>query len=154
MISKSQGPIDGIIGFPVFARYRMTIDYQARQMTFVPNGFQPVDAMQVFMESLLSAKTPSSRVLAPAALWGLVVNKAADDEQAGVSIKEVLTNSAAAEADLHAGDRLLTLDGRWTDSVNDCYFAASKVAAGTDTVVLVRRDGKERQLVVKPRLGW
>lgn len=154
MMSKSQGPIDGIIGFPLFARYRMTIDYQAKQMTFVPNGFQPVDAMQVLMESLLSAKQASPRVLAPAAVWGLIVDKAADDENAGVPIKDVLPNSAAAQAGLHGGDRLLTLDGRWTDSVNDCYFAAGKVAPGTEAVVVVQRDGKERQLTVKPRSGW
>ena len=35
-ISKTVGPIDGIVGFPFFARYRMTLDYQAKKLTFVP----------------------------------------------------------------------------------------------------------------------
>ncbi len=32
-------PLDGIIGYTFFARYRTTIDYQARQMTFEPVDF-------------------------------------------------------------------------------------------------------------------
>lgn len=154
MMAKSQGPIDGIVGFPVFARYRMTIDYQAKQMTFVPNGFQPRDAMQAIMESLLSGKKATPRILVSAGLWGLIVDKPADDEKPGVTITDVLPNSAAAQAGLQAGDRLLTLDGHWTDSTNDCSFAASKVSAGVEAVVVVQRNGKERQFTVKPRLGW
>ena len=34
-------PIEGIIGFPFFARYRMTLDYQAKELTFVPTNFEP-----------------------------------------------------------------------------------------------------------------
>src|SRR5262249_25945615 len=33
LISKLLGPIEGIVGFPFFARYRTTIDYQAKQLT-------------------------------------------------------------------------------------------------------------------------
>src|SRR5208283_1998991 len=33
-------PVDGIIGFTFFARYRTTIDYQANQMPFEPINFQ------------------------------------------------------------------------------------------------------------------
>jgi hypothetical protein len=154
MMAKSEGPIDGLVGFPVFARYRLTIDYQAKQLMFAPNGFQPVDAMQVLAESLMSSKKAAPRILAPSALWGLIIDKSDNDEKPGITIKQVLPNSAAAQGGLQPGDRLLTLDGRWTDSVNDCYFAASKVSPGTAAVVLVLRDGKEREFTVKPRLGW
>src|SRR4051812_47216981 len=37
-ISEVLGPIDGIIGFPFFARYRMTVDYQKKELTLVPNN--------------------------------------------------------------------------------------------------------------------
>src|SRR5688572_4924632 len=40
-ISKALGPIDGIIGFPFFARYKTTVDYEKRELTFTPNGFVP-----------------------------------------------------------------------------------------------------------------
>jgi S1-C subfamily serine protease len=52
-----------------------------------------------------------------------------------------------------AGDRLLTLDGRWTDSVADCYTAAGFVKAGTAVTVVVKRGGKEKELTVKPAAG-
>ena len=44
-ISKVLGPVDGIIGLSFFARYQLTIDYQKKEMTFVPNGFEPPDVM-------------------------------------------------------------------------------------------------------------
>ena len=54
---------------------------------------------------------------------------------------------------LKAGDRLLTLDDRWTDSVADCYAAAGYVEAGTEAVVKIKRDGEEKELTVKPQAG-
>jgi hypothetical protein len=40
-ISEALGPIDGIIGFPFFARYKMTVDYQKKELTLVPSGYVP-----------------------------------------------------------------------------------------------------------------
>ena len=45
-ISKAFGPIEGIVGFPFFARFKTTLDYQAKTMTFVPSGFEPPDVMK------------------------------------------------------------------------------------------------------------
>ncbi len=155
VISKFLGPIEGIVGFPFFARYKMTLDYQAKKLTFVPNGFQPPDAMESLTKSVMSLMedNPKPKVLAAAGQWGLVLQKAKDDQEAGVRIREVLPGSAAATAGLKAGDRLLTLDGRWTDSVADAYLAAGHVKPGTAARVVVRRDGKEVALTVKPRAG-
>jgi hypothetical protein len=36
LVSKILGDIRGIVGFPFFARYALTIDYQAKKMTFTP----------------------------------------------------------------------------------------------------------------------
>jgi S1-C subfamily serine protease len=93
------------------------------------------------------------KVLAPAAQWGLLAHKNDKDEEAGVVLKEVLGGSPAAAAGLKPGDRLLTLDGRWTDSLVDLYTAAGHVKAGTAVKVTVRRDGKEVELEVKPAAG-
>jgi hypothetical protein len=150
IVSKILGPVEGIIGFPFFARYKMTLDYQAKEMTFVPNDFQPTDIMESLMASLM-ADEPVKKILAPAGLWGIVVEK--KDEEAGVVIKEVLPKSAAAEAGLKAGDRLLTLDDRWTDTLADCYSAAGYVKPGTTVEVMIRREGKELSVKVTPRAG-
>jgi hypothetical protein len=154
-ISDVVGPIDGIVGFTFFARYTMTIDYQKKVMTFVPNGFRPPDTIEAIMKMMLMSKAEREkpRVLAPGALFGFQVEKEAGDAADGVNVKEVLPDTPAAAAGLKAGDRLLTLDGRWTDSVGDCYLAASFARPGSTIAATVLRDGKETKLKIKARAG-
>ena len=154
-ISEALGPIDGIIGFPFFARYKMTVDYQKKELTLTPNGYVPGDYMEGLMNKMMNAQNESKdpKVLAPAALWGLALDKEKDDEEAGVVVKEVHKGGAAAVAGLKAGDRVLTIDGRWTDTLSDAFVAATFVKPGKPTVVAVMRDGKEMKLTVKPTKG-
>jgi hypothetical protein len=155
-ISKALGPIDGIVGLPFWGRYKMTLDYQKKEMTFTPNGYEPPDAMEAMMAAvmaLMGRDKPPTKILSAAGQWGLVVNKDEDDEEAGVTIKKVIPNTPAAKAGLQAGDRLLTLDDRWTDSVADCYAAAAGVKAGTAVKVKIVRDGKELQISIAPASG-
>src|SRR5262249_38387465 len=132
MISQVLGPVDGIVGFPFFARYRMTIDYQKKELTLVPNGYKPADFLESMMTKMMVGPSKEPTVIAPAGVWGLVVDKNADDEEAGVLVKEVLSGSAADAAGVMAGDRLLTIDGRWTDTVTDTFTAASTVKPGRE----------------------
>jgi membrane-associated protease RseP (regulator of RpoE activity) len=150
-ISKALGPIDGIIGFPFFARYKMALDYQAKTLTLTPNGYKPPDVMKSMMLALMSGDQP--KVLAPAAHWGFAAAKKPGDEESGVDVKEVLPDSPAAKAGLKSGDRLVTLDHRWTDSLADLYFAASYVKAGAAVPIVVKRGGKEITLQVTPVSG-
>lgn len=155
LMGKKLGPLYGIVGFPFFARYRMTIDYQAETLTLVPNGYKPPNAMrsmESMMTQLILSGPQPAKVLSPAGQWGLVARNAGDDEP-GVIVKAVLPGSAAAEAGLKAGDRLLTLDGRWTDTLADLYDATSSARPGVAVPVVLRRDGKEMELRVKPRAG-
>jgi S1-C subfamily serine protease len=94
-----------------------------------------------------------TRHLAPAAQWGVLAGKEVGDEDVGVDIKEVVPGSAAHKAGLKRGDRLLTLDGRWTDSIADLYDAAGYVKAGTKAIVRIKRAGKEMNLEVTPARG-
>jgi len=153
-IDKVLGPVQGIIGLTFFAKYKMTIDYQAKEMTFVPVDFTPPDVMKGMMALLKNPSGEHKNVLAPAGQWGFSVAKDAKDESAGVPIKEVLPGSPAAAGGLKVGDRLLTLEGRWTDSVVDCYQAASFVRPGTAARLVVVRDGKEVELTVKVAAGF
>ena len=70
-----------------------------------------------------------------------------------MAITEVFAGSAAAAAGLQPGDRLLTLDGRWTDSPADCYFAASRLRPGTRVAAEIVRDGKSKVIEVEVRSG-
>jgi hypothetical protein len=157
-IAEVFGQIDGIIGFPFFARYRTAIDYQAKELTFTPNGYKPADVMQTLMTTLMTGgrrgkDAQAPRVLAPAAQWGLRVDKDEDDEDAGVTVREVFAGSAAAKAGMKPGDRLLTLDGRWTDTVNDCYQAAEAVKPEQVAELVLKRGGKEIRVTVTPVAG-
>jgi hypothetical protein len=153
-ISEALGPIDGIIGFPFFARYKMTVDYKKKELTLVPNGYKPGDYLEGMMNKLMDAQqSKAPKILAPAGLWGLSLGKESGDDEAGVTVKESLGGGAAAAAGLKPGDRVLTIDGRWTDTIADAYLAATLVKAGREAVVVVKRGGKEIQLTVKVAKG-
>jgi hypothetical protein len=149
------GRIDGIVGFPFFGRYATTVDYQKKELVLKPTDFKPGDYMQDLTRNLMSAgdKSNAPKVVGAAGLWGFVVEKAKDDD-AGTVVKEVFANTPAATAGLKAGDRLLTLDGRWTDTVADAYLAASLVKPGRTVAVVVKRDGKELSFKVTPTKGY
>ena len=155
LMSKKLGALYGIVGFPFFARYTMTIDYQAQTLTLVPNGYKPANVMkslEATMIQMIAGGSPAEKVLSPAAQWGLTARKT-DDDKAGIVVKEVLAGSAAAEAGLKPGDRLLTVDGRWTDSLPDLYEVAGHIKPGVRVPVKLQRDGKEMELQIKPRAG-
>ena len=152
-LGKTAGPLEGIVGYPFFVRYRTTIDYQAKRLTLLPNGYEPDDILKEMADRLTTKRKPPPRLLDPSGVWGFAVEKDDDDEAAGVAVTDVRPGTAAAEAGLKKGDRLLTLDGRWTDSVAECYLAASFVKAGTAAPLVVKRDGKEKRLNVTPRPG-
>src|SRR5271157_5948912 len=144
-------PVDGIIGFTFFARYRTTIDYQANQMTFEPIDFPIRDLLRELPDRLTGPKTIRRRVLAPGGFWGLRLARSTGNiNSTGVPIIDVLPGSPAALAGLQPGDVLTTLDNRWTTSVADVYAAVADVQPGRDVSVDILRDGKEQTLTVKP----
>jgi hypothetical protein len=156
-IGKAVGKeLYGIVGFPFFARFKMTLDYKAKTMTLTPSGYKPPDVMKAMNAVLMSAVLggeQTAKVLSPKAQWGIVASKEEGDDDDGVDVKSVVAGSAADKAGLKRGDRLLTLDDRWTDSVADLYEAAGFVKPGTTVVVRVKRGGKEVDLKVTPAKG-
>ncbi len=155
---KKYGKIEGIVGFPFFARYSTTIDYQKKELTLVPNGYKPGDYLQDMMGTLMKmtsqSPNPEPKVVAPAGLWGFKAEKGKEDKDAGVVVKSVSANGPAAAGGLKEGDRLLTLDGRWTDSDTDLANAAGFVKPGRAAKVVVMREGKEVELTVTPAKGY
>jgi hypothetical protein len=144
-------PLAGIIGYTFWAHYRMTIDYQAREMTFAPVDYEVRNLMEDLPARLSGSKEAKTVVLAPRAMFGLGVG--APGGAAGVPITRVVPGSAADEAGLHEGDLITTLDGRWTTSVADVYHAAEKVAPRHETSVEILREGKPLTLKLTPREG-
>jgi hypothetical protein len=150
-INAVDGPVDGIVGLSFFGRYRTTLDYAKGELLLEPGTYVPPDVTGGLTQRLLSRQPAAVRVVAPAGLWGLKVEKT--DEAPGVRVAEVLEGSAAHSAGLKPGDRLLTLGGRWTDTVAECYDAAALAPPGEPAVARIARDGKEMDLEVRPRVG-
>jgi hypothetical protein len=148
-------PLDGIIGYTFFARYRTTIDYKDNVMTFEPVDFEIRDIVKDLQNRLTGPKVARHVMLAPGGLWGLKLGEPPQNLDAkGVPVAEVRPGSAAEAAGLKGGDILTTLDGRWTLSVTDVYAAAASAEAGRQVPVVVLRNGKELTLAVTPREGF
>lgn len=148
------GGLEGIIGFPFFARYRTTVDYQQRKMFMEPVDYDPGDVMAAMMKVMLASKNkPPVKELGARTVWGLSVSKPEGDESPGVLVTRVWDGGPAAEAGLLPGDRLLIFDASWTESPEDCYRAAAGVRAGQPVRLKILREGKEFQLSVTPRPG-
>ncbi|MER3417162.1 MAG: serine protease [Gemmataceae bacterium] len=153
-LAQAVGPIDGIVGFPFFARFRTTVDYRAKQLQFVSVDYRPPDVMTELMGRMVAPRSEQEvRVLVPGALWGCRVEKAKDDDSAGVTIVHVYPDTPAARAGLQAQDRLLTLDGRWTDSIEDCFRALEKIAPGETVEVSIKRGDRILKLSITPGPG-
>jgi PDZ domain/Aspartyl protease len=146
--------LDGLMGFTFFARYKTTIDYHARKMTFEPIEYQVRDLLKELPDRLMGPKVARQRVLAPLGLWGLRLGEPTGGlDSPGVPIVEVHAESAAARAGLKPGDVLITLDGRWTTSVADVFHAAADIDPGREAAALIHRDGKEQTITLRPTDG-
>lgn len=147
-------PLDGIVGYTFWARYRTTIDYQAKEMRFQPVDFQVRDLMQDLPSRLSGPKVRKTIVLAPTALWGLELAEPNEGlASRGVPIREVRRGSAADSAGMKAGDLLVSIDGRWTTNLNDAYEAAQTIKPDQTIQVVILREGVTMSLSVTPREG-
>ncbi len=145
--------LDGIIGYTFFARYKLTIDYQAKTLSFEPVDFKVRNFMKELPDRLAGPKVAKERYLSPAALWGLTVEDSREGDPiaaAGVKVVRVLADSAAARAGIEPGDVISSIDGRWTTSALDAHAAAATIEAGRSVVVGVIRGGKSMTIAIEP----
>ena len=150
MLSKLEGRIDGLVGHSFFARFKMTLDYSENAIYFDPIDYVPEDVMGTMMKKMLSG-TASRRVIAPLALWGFVVEK--KDDLDGVTVTKILEKSPASEGFLRVGDKIVTINRRWTDSVTDVFDATAKVPAGKQADLVILRDGQRVEIKIVPKIG-
>jgi hypothetical protein len=151
-LSRAFGRFEGLIGYPFFSRFQVTIDYQAKTMTLLPSPYIPTDTKEKMTRRLTEGSV--AKFFSPSETIGIQISKLPKDESAGVVISTVMPKGPADDAGIKPGDRLLTLDGRWTDSVEDCYTALSGITASRTVAATVLRDGKEInvELLVKPAI--
>jgi hypothetical protein len=149
------GPIQGIVGFPFFAKFATTVDYEKKQLVLKPNGYKPGDYLQDMMNGLMKAEERNKpRVVSNGTVWGFAAEKEAQDEKPGIEVARVYDDSPAAKAGLMAGDRLITIDGRWTDSQADLLIALGRAKSGQTVPVVVQRGGKQVEMKITPKSGY
>ena len=147
-------PIDGIIGFTFFARYKTTIDYQAKEMTFEPVDYEVNDLMKELPDRLCrpegrpqararpgrrSGPDPrpgQPRVPAPACRSRPSCPTPPPPRRASRSATSSPPSTAAGPP-----------------PSSDAYAAAQGLAPGKPVEAVVVREGKEVTLVITPRAG-
>lgn len=152
-IAEVVGPIEGIVGFPFFAKFKTAINYKDKTLTMTPTTYEPGDVMTSLSLSMMSTTKSRQSTLAPTTLWGLTVGKEASDEEDGVEVVNVFKDGLADRAGLKPGDRILTLDHAWTDSVEDLYRAAAWIKPGRTVELKFRREGKDKLIAITPSAG-
>jgi hypothetical protein len=144
LFSKHFGPIDGIVGFPFFARYAVTIDYQSKTLTFAPGTYNPPDVMQAMMRAMLSpeGRRDKPKVLSGGAVIGFTVREETRDGSRLLLVETVAKGGPAEQGGLLPGDRLALLNKRWTDTRADLLDALEAIRPGQKVPVVVERSGK------------
>lgn len=148
LLSKVEGPIDGLLGLSYWGNFRTTLDYADATVTFQPIKYSPPDVLMSVMKSFYDP-SPSTTVK-PGAQWGM---KVIPTNGRGVLIAKIFPGGAADLAGLKQGDILLTLDGRWTDGVAECYKAASFIAPDKTVTAEIERDGTRMSFQITPKHG-
>lgn len=150
LIGQLDGGLDGLVGFTFFSRFKMLLDYPIKRATLTPNSYQPTDLIQSLYQRVMGA-TSAAKVIAPAGLWGLAVAKT--DSSPGVTIQKVYPGTPAESAGLRPGDRLLEIEGRWTEAPLDVAEAARWIKPGQTAAVKLLRDGVEVVVRVRVAVG-
>jgi S1-C subfamily serine protease len=68
-----------------------------------------------------------------------------------VEVVEVMADSPAARAGLHAEDLILSVDGQPVEGVDDLHRLMARDAIGRPATLAVVRDGATRELLLTPR---
>jgi S1-C subfamily serine protease len=150
--------IDGILGFTILARYRMTIDPTKDRMTWTRLDFEPkepyipkgviaknapaeLEAMNMLgpvakFAALMIGKQEPDRLI-PRGRLGVVL----DDKAESATVASVLEGSAAARAGVRPGDVVAAIDGKSVDSRKAAMLASAKLRAGAAVALKLKRDG-------------
>jgi PDZ domain-containing protein/aspartyl protease len=111
-------PTDGTVGASIFSRARVIFDYSRSRVIIEPRGrLDLADSVDASGMTLALDAPPAN----------------------GVSVVYVTAGSAAADAGVRAGDRILAIDAKPAASLSVADMRRLLRAAGTTSVVTVRR---------------
>ena len=163
--------IDGILGFTVLARFRITLDPTRDRMTWARLDFEPNDppAPRRRPNDKAPADVRAMNALGPVAKGlAFLLGKQPEDqlhprgflglelaeEKDGLRVARVLADSPAAKAGIQAGDRLVTLLGRDVPTLKAAREAAAELRAGDRVALEVRRGPETLALALTAGEGF
>ncbi|CAN5659351.1 hypothetical protein BH23PLA1_BH23PLA1_26740 [soil metagenome] len=156
--------IDGMIGFNVLARFRLTIDPTDNRMTWNRLDFEPKDMV---VPARARGREPAE-IQAMGLLGGvakglaLFMGKQPEDQRLGrgflglelaetdgvVQVAGLLPGSPAADSGLEVGDVIVRILGRDIGSLDDARLSVSRIEPG-DRVSLRVRSGEDPKASVR-----
>ena len=161
--------LDGLMGFSVLARYRITLDPTHKKMIWTRLNFNPkespedvpmvkkedmpaeLQAMNLLgpamkFAAMFVGKQPETKRL-PQGFCGFSVVSAKDDSKKLV-VSEVIPDSAASRAGLMPLDVILKIDGKPFDSISNFLKVLEKKSAGQSLELQVRRSDMDRTIKI------
>ena len=149
-LSDHLGPIEGIVGFPFFARFIMTINYQKAQVLLEANDYVPDDLMKNTMALMFQR---DAKPLAPpnTPAFGLLLLNDTDPKYHGLVVEDVLSGSLAEKAKLIKGDILISVNQRWVDSPSLLFrILGEQWSKGSVDLEIIRQGNTLHKKVEKP----
>jgi membrane-associated protease RseP (regulator of RpoE activity) len=161
--------LDGLMGFSVLARYRITLDPTQKSMIWTRLDFNPkqtLDDIPVARREEMPAELQAMNLLGPAMKFASIfIGRQPDMKRlpqgfAGFTIQDgnvngpiivgrILSDSPAAKADLKPGDELIQVEGKRLKNREDLARILEQKAAGSQLELSIRRSGENKSIQLK-----
>jgi hypothetical protein len=146
------GPIEGIVGFPFFAKFAITINYQKKMVTLEPNGFIPGDLMKnsmglIFKKQNQPIQPPSEQVI------GLIFSPQIDRKTHGLVIEKILAGSLAEKSGFKTGDTLVAINQRWVNDHAGLFQVLGEQWVKGSVIVEISRENVLQELKLNKPVG-
>jgi hypothetical protein len=152
--------LHGVVGYNVLAKFRITYDFTADKLTFVPLAFDPPEPKGIGKgggQGGLEITGTIMKMLAgfmgvkptfavnPTGFLGVELEEKKD----GLFVKAVLKGGPADEAGIKAGDKLESVRSSSPETTDALKKAVAKASVGDSLKVIVSRDGESKTLTVQ-----
>lgn len=160
--------LDGLMGFSVLARYRITLDPTHRRMIWTRLDFNPkesLDDVPVARKEDLPVELQAMNLLGPAMkIAALFIGKQPEirripqgfagfemkpEAEGNLVVGRILAESPAATGGLQAGDQILKLDTKAVKNLDEISKIMEQKAAGSKLKMEFRRNGEIKTIEIE-----
>ena len=164
--------LDGLMGFSVLARYRITLDPSHKKMIWTRLDFNPKESPEdvpMVKKEDMPAELQAMNLLGPAMKFAAIfVGKqpetkrlpqgyggfAVTEKEKKLIVTQLMADSASAKSGLLLQDEIIEYDGKAAGSIADFTKIMEKKSAGARLSLTVRRAGVEKELEMMLEEGF